>query len=246
MELRFFKHLEFKNPSMVAAWPGMGYLAKTSVDFLRRQLKAEPFAEILQYQNAVIYKDGVVDLPIVRHRFYSNVKGDVVLCIGDGQPRIPEEAYRIASMVIDVAERCNVKRVYTLAAFPDDFYEAPRVFGIATSEDLSVSLEEHGIEMAEDEGVVNGLNGLLIGLAKTRGIEGICLLGQIRYVNVPQIRSSKAVLDALIGLLDFKIDTTRLELRAEKIEERIKSKIERHQKKIKKEEKDIKKLNYIS
>ena len=246
MELRFLKSPRFESPSMVAAWPGMGYLAKTSADYLRRQLRAEPFAEILQYQNAIVYKDGIIDNPIIRHRFYSTPGGEIILCVGDAQPSIPEEAYRLASRVLDVAERCHVKRIYTMAAYPDEYYGDPKVFGIATNEELMALLKEHHIEIGEGEGVVNGLNGLLLGVAKTRGIEGVCLLGQIRYVNIPQLRSSKAVLEALTGLLGVRIDMSTLEKRAVRIEERIRRRLERYQERMMREQKEAKGPRYIS
>lgn len=246
MELRFLRNLKFENPSMVAAWPGMGYLAKTSVDYLRRHLRSELFAEILQYQNAIVYRDGLIDNPIIRHRFYSTPEGEIILCVGDAQPSIPEEAYRLASKVLDVAERCHVRRIYTLAAYPDEYYGEPKVFGIATSEELMDLLKKHHIEIGEGEGIINGLNGLLVGVAKARGIEGICLLGQIRYVNVPQIRSSKAVLEALTRLLGIEIDMTMLDKRAARVEERISHRLERYQERMMREQKEAKGPRYIS
>lgn len=246
MELRFLKNPKFENPFMVAAWPGMGYLAKASIDYLRRQLRAELFAEILQYPNAVIYEDGVAQLPVIRHRFYSSPKGDVILCVGDAQPSTSEEAYSLASQIVDVAQRCNVRRIYTMAAYPDEYYETPRVFAIATDEALIEVLKERGIEIGEGEGEIKGLNGLLIGVAKTRGIEGICLLGQIKYINIPQLRSSKVVLETLTELLDLEIDTTRLEERAKRIEERIRRRLERYQERTIREQRELKKPGYIS
>lgn len=246
MELRFLKAPKFENPSMVAAWPGMGYLAKTSIDYLRRQLRAEFFAEILQYQNAIIYRDGIVDFPVIRHRFYSSPRGEIILCVGDAQPSLPEEAYSLACKVIDVAQRCNVRRIYTMAAYPDEYYETPEIFGIATNEALIDFLKEHGIEIVEGEGAINGLNGLLIGVGKTRGIEGVCLLGQIRYVNIPQIRSSKIVLETLTNLLDVRIDTIMLDERAKRMEERIRRRLESYQKRQIRERKELKKPVYIS
>ena len=246
MEVRFLKDQKFDKPSMVAAWPGMGYLAKTSIDYLRRQLRTELFAEILQYQNAIIYKDGVVDLPIIRHRFYSTPMGDIILCVGDAQPNIPGEAYGLANLVIDVAKKCKVRLIYTMAAYPDEYFETPHVFGKATNLELIGILKEHGIEIGEGEGIINGLNGLLLGVAKNRGIEGICLLGQIKYVNVPQLRSSKAILESLTELLGVKIETTRLEERAERMEDRIRRRLERYHEKMIKEQKELKELRYIS
>jgi hypothetical protein len=228
MEERFLKTPNFENSLMVAAWPGMGYLAKTAVDYLRRQLRAELFAEFLQYQDVVTYKDGVVSIPAVRHRFYSTPEKDIILCIGDAQPTSSEEAYGLASRVVDIAQKCNVKRIYTMAAYPNEYYDSPKVFGVATSEEALGFLKEHGVTIAEADGAINGLNGLLVGVAKAKGIEGICLLGEIKYVNVPQLRSSKALLETLTKLLEVKIDMTMLERRVKRMEYRIKQRMEKY------------------
>ena len=40
MEVNYVSEPKFTEPIMVAAWPGMGYLAKISADYLRRRLRA--------------------------------------------------------------------------------------------------------------------------------------------------------------------------------------------------------------
>jgi hypothetical protein len=218
MEIRYTSEPQFTEPVMIAAWPGMGYLAKISADYLRRRLKAKNFAEIRYFQNAIIYKDSLAELPPLRHRFFAVPGRDLLICVGDAQPSTPEEALRLAEKVVDLAEKYNVKRIYTMAAYPNDYPEEPRVYGVYTDEKLKSELEGHGVGFIEGEGAVNGLNGILIGVAKRRGIEGICLMGEIRYANVPQHLSSKAVLEKLTAILGLEIDTTQLEKRAEKID----------------------------
>jgi hypothetical protein len=218
MEIRYTSEPQFTEPVMIAAWPGMGYLAKISADYLRRRLKAKNFAEIRYFQNAIIYKDSLAELPSLRHRFFAVPGRDLLICVGDSQPSTPEEALRLAEKVVDLAEKYKVKRIYTMAAYPNDYPEEPRVYGVYTDEKLKSELEGYGVGFIEGEGAVNGLNGILIGVAKKRGIEGVCLMGEIRYANVPQHLSSKAVLEKLTAILGLEIDTTQLEKRAEKID----------------------------
>ena len=218
MEIRYTSEPRFAEPVMIAAWPGMGYLAKISADFLRRRLKAELFAEIRFYQNAIVYKDSLAELPTLMHRFYAVPDRDLLICVGDAQPSTPEEALRLAERVMDVAELFKVRRVYTMAAYPSDYPGEPRVYGVYTDEGLRKELEGHGVDFIDGEGAVNGLNGILIGVAKNRGIEGVCLMGEIKYANVPQHLSSKAVLEKLTAILGLEVDTTQLEKRAKKID----------------------------
>lgn len=246
MEIYYTSEPKFTEPIMIAAWPGMGYLAKISADYLRRRLKAKLFAEIQYFQNAIIYKDSLAEFPPIKHRFYAVPGMDLLICVGDAQPSTPEEALRLAGMVIDVAERFNVRRVYTMAAYPSDYKEEPHVFGVYTDERLKDELVRHGVSFIEGEGAVNGLNGILIGVARNRGIEGVCLMAEIRYANVPQHLSSKAVLEKLAAILGLEIDTTQLEKRAKKIDASIRKSLGDYQEygeTIKKKEKEFK---YIS
>ncbi|TET71069.1 hypothetical protein E3J39_05330, partial [Candidatus Bathyarchaeota archaeon] len=246
MEIRCSHEPAFKEPVLIAAWPGMGYLAKISADYLRRRLNAKKFAEVKFFQNAIIYRDSLAELPSIRHRFFAVPDRDLMICVGDAQPSTPEEALRLAEKIVDFAKRFHVKRIYTIAAYPSDYPDEPRVYGVFTDESLREELERHGVDFIEGEGAVNGLNGVLIGVAKGKGIDGVCLMGEIRYANVPQHLSSKAVLERLTSILGIEIDMAQLEKRAEKIDASIRRSLDEFQdysEDIKKEEK---KIRYIS
>jgi len=246
MEIRCSHEPAFKEPVLIAAWPGMGYLAKISADYLRRRLNAKKFAEIKFFQNAIIYKDSLAELPSIRHRFFAVPDKDLMICVGDAQPSTPEEALRLAEKIVDFAKRFHVKRIYTMAAYPSDYPDEPRVYGVFTDESLRDELERHGVDFIEGEGAVNGLNGVLVGVAKGKGIDGVCLMGEIRYANVPQHLSSKAVLERLTSILGIEIDMAQLEKRAEKIDASIRRSLDEYQEYGEDVKKEEKKIRYIS
>ncbi len=231
---------------MVAAWPGMGYLAKISADYLRKRLKAKLFAEINYYQNAVIYKDSLAELTPIKHCFYYSTQHNLIICVGEAQPSIPEEAFRLARCVMSVAKRFKVRRIYTMAAYPSDYHGVPQVFGVYNDEALKGVLQSYNVRLLEGEGTINGLNGILIGVAGNDGIEGICLLGEIRYANVPQHLSSKAVLDKLTAILGVEIDTHLLEKRAKRVDASIQRRLAQYQESEELQRKDEKAFRYIS
>jgi proteasome assembly chaperone (PAC2) family protein len=136
--------------------------------------------------------------------------------------------------------------IYTMAAYPNDYPDTPKVYGVYTDEKLKEHLEACDIEFLEGEGAVNGLNGVLIGVAKKRGIDGVCLMGEIRYANVPQHLSSKAVLEKLSAILGFDVDTSQLVKRAKKIEASIRKSLGEYEDYEDHERKDEKKIRYIS
>lgn len=246
MEIQYLSEPDLKEPVMIAAWPGMGYMAKISADFIRRRLKAEIYAEIVYYQNSMVYTDGLAELLPLKHKFYSVTSHNLIICVGDAQPSTPEETQKLANQVLDLAEKYKVKTIYTMAAYPSDYKNSPIVYGIYTEENMREELGAHGIEFIEGEGSVNGLNGILIGLAKHRGIRGVCLMGEIRYANVPQHLSAKAVIEKLASLLNLEIDTTQLVKRAEKIDASIRQSLQDYEKDEDQLKKEDKIYRYIS
>jgi proteasome assembly chaperone (PAC2) family protein len=226
LEIRYLSRPELDHPDMIAAWPGMGYIAKISADYLRRRLNAKIFAEVTYYHNMLVYNNGLGSLSPIRHRFYAAPGKNLVICVGDAQPSIPEESIKLAKDVVDLAVDLGVRRMWTMAAYPTEYTEEPQVFGVYTSEEMRASLEAHGIKIVKEEGVVNGLNGVVIGVAKDRGIPGACLMGDIKYANVPQHLSSRAVLIKLASILGIELDTTLLEKRARRLDASIRKRLE--------------------
>jgi len=218
---------------MVASWPGIGNIGIIAVDTLRSQIRAEELGEIepwdFFYPKKVIIKAGMLeDLEFPTSKFYYQrlEKKDLIFFVGEEQPadggRMYAEgrkAYQMADLVLDVAERFGCRRVYTSGAAVAFTHHAlkPRVWAVTSSEDLikEVKSYENTILMGEIEGrggqgSITGLNGLLLGLAKKRGFEAICLMGEIPdYLSgapFPYPRASKSVLEVLTNCLGIEID----------------------------------------
>jgi proteasome assembly chaperone (PAC2) family protein len=226
LDINYMNRPELDHPDMIAAWPGMGYIAKISADYLRRRLNAKLFAEVTYFNNMLVYNNGVGDLSPIKHRFYAAPAKNLIICVGDAQPSIPEESVRLAERVVDLAVSLGVRRMWTMAAYPSEYSDEPQVYGVYTSEEMRRSLEVQGIKIVQEEGVVNGLNGVVIGVAKFRGIPGACLMGDIKYANVPQHLSSRAVLIKLASILNLELDTTLLEKRARRLDASIRKRLE--------------------
>jgi hypothetical protein len=229
MEVYFKEKPSLRNPTLIAAWPGMGMLARMSVDYLVRQLVAKQFAEIRSPSNDIYFKDGVGKLSHYRHRFYycKGKEGDLIFCSGEIQPQSLSELKELANQVLDVAEEFDTKRVYTFAAVPNPRDVKPRVFGVVNKPELRDFLRGKGVQLVGGDGRITGLNGLLIGVAQQRKMEGICLLCEIRYLDIPQPRSAQIVLSTLTSILGIEIDLSELEGQAEEIEQKI-EKIKEH------------------
>jgi len=223
MKIHFKEKPSLRNPTLIAAWPGMGMLARMSADYLIQQLDAKQFAEIRSPSNDIYFKDGMGKLSQYKHRFYycNGKQSDLIVCSGEIQPQSLSAIQQLANQVLDVAEEFGAKRVYTFAAVPNPHDVKPRVFGVVNKPELVEFLRENGVQLVSGDGRITGLNGLLIGIAQQRKIEGICLLCEIRYLDIPQPRSVQAVLNTLTKILGIKIDMSELERQAEEMEQKI-------------------------
>jgi hypothetical protein len=101
--------------------------------------------------------------------------------------------------------------------------EPPRVLGVATSQPAVEDLKKYGLVQAGNLQIA-GLNGLLLGVAKERKIEGICLLGEVPVyaTRVPNPMAALAVLKVLAKMLDIEIDMAELARQAGEVAERMK------------------------
>ena len=223
---------------MIASWPGIGNIGIIAIETLRGQIEAEELGEIepwdFFYPKKVIIKAGVLsDLEFPRNKFYYKrlEKKDIIFFIGEEQPadggRMYAEgknAYQMANLVLDVAERFDCRRIYTSGAAVALTHHAmkPRVWAVTSREDLNTEVTGYentilmsGIEGRGGWGSITGLNGLLLGLAKKRGFEAICLMGEIPdYLSgapFPYPKASKSVLEFLTSFLGIEIDYSALD-----------------------------------
>ncbi len=245
MAIRLYKKPKLDKPIMIVGWPGIGNIGIITVDTLRGQVQAEELGEIepwdFFYPNKVIIKASILEgLEFPGNKFYYKRLGDkdLMFFVGEEQPssggRMYAEggkAYEMANLVLDVAERFGCQRIYTSgAAVALTHHELkPRVWAVATSQDLVAEAKNYvntilmsEVEGRGNQGNITGLNGLLIGVAKQRGLEGVCLMGEIpdylSRVPFPYPKASQSVVEVLATILGVRIDLSVLEDMATQME----------------------------
>ena len=219
-------------PNLVAAWPGIGNVAMIIANYLKAKLNFKDLGYLEPAYffdpSGVLVRDNVVEEPSFPQSdfyYYKNTDGgkDLILFIGDDQPS--SKGYDLAHCVLDVGKRFGAQRVYTCAAAITRIHhtEPPKVWGVATSHILSSELHAYNLERASNLQIA-GLNGLLLGVAKERDIDGICLLGEVpSYAGrVPNPMAALAVIKILASMLEVKVDYTELSRMAVEAGERIK------------------------
>lgn len=235
MGIVFYSEPELQQPVMIVGWPGIGNIGVLTVDNLRQQVEAEELGEIEPwdyfYPNKVIIRGGILhDLEFPTSKFYYKklADRDLLLFIGEEQPsgrgRIYAEggkAYEIANQVLDVAEKFGCRRIYTSGAAVALTHHSlrSRVWSVATERRFLSEMKSYTnaylmseIEGRQNIGNITGLNGLLIGVAKKRGFEGVCLMGEIpdylSRVPFPYPKASQSVLEVLAAILGISVDMT--------------------------------------
>lgn len=232
MGIRLYKEPKLVEPVMVACWPGIGNVGIMAVDMLRRMVAAEYLGEIESwdffYPRKVLIRDGELEgLEFPDNKFYfkKTERKDLLFFIGEEQPTEGSgvyaegsKAYKMANLVLDVAQRFGCSRVYTSGAAVAPIHHTTRskVWVVPNAEDLidevrgydnTVLMSE--VEGRDGQGNITGLNGLLLGVAKKRGLEAVCVMGEIPiYVHgfpIPYPKGSKAVLEVLGAALGINV-----------------------------------------
>ncbi len=248
MGIRLHHEPELEAPILIAGWPGIGNIGIIAVDTLKGILMAEEFGDIepwdFFYPRQVLIRKGVLErleFPSSRFYFKSTEGNDIIFFIGEEQPTEGgsmyaqgEKAYHMANLVLDVAEKFGCGRIYTSGAAVSLIHHTaqPRVWAVPNRESLIPEIRGYrntvlmsDIEGRGAQGNITGLNGLLLGVAKRRGFEAICLMGEIpvylQGLPLSFPKASKSVLKVLTHNLKMEVDLHRLDELDEKVQQRI-------------------------
>lgn len=219
--IREFVQVELREPVLLAAWPGMGHVALRAFAFLQESLGAEHLAvleeaDFFQLPGAVIENGLVQPARLPQSSFSSwrcgSGKGDLLFFMGDRQP-VSGKELPLAEAVLKFARKQGVFQVVTSAAMPTaiNHYQPSRVWVTATHRTVLREVSPFCHRVLED-GQISGMNGLLLAVAKRKGMRGFCLLGEIPFYTtaIENPKASMAVLQALTGVLDLEVDLSGL------------------------------------
>lgn len=220
------KDVELHRPIMVEGLPGIGHVGKLVADHLVEELKAEKFIEIYSPHlppQVLVNKDGTIRL--VRIEFYawksnSTKANDLIIVVGDYQSTSNVGHYEISGIILELALKYNVQRIYTLGGYGiGQLVEEPVVIGAVNNPKLIAEMKQLGVLFKENEpgGGIIGASGLLLGLAQLKGLDAICLMGETSgYLVDP--KSAQKVLNVLTKALGIKVSMQAMEDRARDME----------------------------
>jgi len=224
----YYQEFRLKNPQMLACWPGLGNIASVVAEQLLKQSGIEEVGEIepwdFFYPRKISVQSGVlrhIEFPSSKFYLKRNREKDLIIFNGEEQPSDDRSTYAtgkkalvMANLVLDAAEKFGCTRIYTSCAAISQTHHhwKSRVWAASSRKKLHKELQSqpNTILISEAEGQrrfsnIPGLNGLLLGMAKKRGFDAVCLMGELPdylvQVQLPYPRASKAVLEVLSSLL---------------------------------------------
>jgi len=189
MDKSYFRelfHLKLANPVFIEGLPGFGNVGKIAARLLVKSTRAKLFTELYSPflpDYVIVNKEGICRPP--RYEFYASSieKASFMILTGDAQPSVDDinAHYELCGEILDFVEKYGCKLIVTLGGLPLP-QPAGEVYVAATSQKLATDFKEKGA-LIYGKGRIMGATGLLLGLAKKRGLEGISLLGATKGIR---------------------------------------------------------------
>ena len=173
-------HPTLHNPVFVEGLPGFGDVGKIASELLISFSEAKLFAEYYSpsFPDYVTTDNqGICSPPHYELYASSPKKLSAVILTGDSHPPLDnvEAHYNICDEILDFAQNLGCTQVITIGGVPVSTNKGD-VYVAATSRKLAAETMTKG-GIIYGKGRIMGATGLLLGLARERGLSGICLLG---------------------------------------------------------------------
>lgn len=180
--LKVFFQPSLGSSIFVAGLPSIGNIGVAAVNLLAKHSQAKLLAELYPPtlpDYTIVDEDGLCNLLRYQILISTLEETNLVMLIGDTQPPIEDlpAYYEICGDVLDFADKLNCNFIITLDGFPS-IHPQREIYIAGTSSKIVSEYVSLGAKLYSG-GRIIGLSGLLLGLAKLRGIDGICLLSPI-------------------------------------------------------------------
>ncbi len=221
--IKELRRVELKNPILIEGFPGLGMVGSIATKYLVRQLKAQKLAILYSPHfpyHVIVDKKGGARLLRGEFYFWKNKTGenDFIFLTVDSQAQTIEGQFEVANSILDFAEKKKVKTIITIGGYRNEVEGSPKVVAVSTNPALfKKALKARAISSDAGTPIV-GTAGLLLGLAKFRKVDAMCLLGETRGY-LPDPKTAKSVIAILKGILNVKLDLKGLDKEIEQSKE---------------------------
>ena len=207
--IKELKPIEANNPILIEGLPGLGLVGKIAIRYLIKQLKAQKFAYLYSPHFpyfVLVNKKGNVRL--LRGAFYyikTEGPNDVMLFTGDSQSQTIEGQYEIADKMLAFAKKHHVQTIATIGGYRMETQGKPKVIVAGTNQPILDKALAAGAMVSPTGSPIVGTAGLILGLARFKKIDALCLLGETRGY-LPDPLAARSVIEVLKNMFNLNID----------------------------------------
>lgn len=226
-KIKVLKEYRSEGKHILIGLPGMGRVGYASVNYVLEKMGGDLVAELYSTtfpSQLIVNRKGISTL--FTGRIYE--VNDFLIFTGETQPQNPDGQHEICVELLNhvVSRGKPASLIATAAYVVPEYSDSRRVFVAGNDEELLAELSSLGGNLLE-EGVITGVNGIIVGWASYYGIKSAVMLGEtwstIVEFNEVDYRAVKSVVDLLRSYLKIKIETEDLLSQAEIVESRIKA-----------------------
>ena len=213
---------KLKNPVLIEGLPGVGNVARISVDFLVEKLKAKKIYEIYSFyfpNSVFITEEKTLELPKIEIYHKKAGKKDLLFLVGDAQPAEEYPSYSFSQNIVEFAKDLKVKEIITLGGIASKTHSKKlKVHGAFTDKKYKKKLEKIGVDFKRKGSIMLiGAAGLMLYLGKLENIKGFTLLASTSpEPNSLGFEAAKAIVDILKKYFKLKISTKDLNSKMKK------------------------------
>ena len=225
--------IKLKNGILITGLPGIGLVGQVVGRYMVEQLKAKKIANLYSHHfphQVFMTKKG--GMRIIKNSLYvyKNRNVNVLILLGDIQAMSSVGQYEVSGLVLDFANKVGVTQVLTIGGYSTgEITDVRKVHAVASSAAFRNKLKKFNILFGQTKGSIVGAAGLLPALARLRGMDSACIMGETHggFVDTKAAKEVVAVLSRYLGL---KIDLAQLNERALESEKIMKKMEEESQK----------------
>ena len=215
MKVNRIQDFQLNDIVLISSLPDMGKVGGIVTQHLTKKLGTKKAAEIILSDKPwVNLKDGLIDLPHDEYVLTVDEKNSIVIFTGQNQPQEPGTVFEIANTVLDTVNGMgNIKMVISAGGYlPSNDGKGTAVFGVATNSHSIDILKSYDVKpLSSEVKSITWFNGLILGIAKNRKIDGLGLFGEIVDTESPQYKAASNIVRVIEKILRIKIDTKELD-----------------------------------
>ena len=193
----------------------MGKVGGLVTQHLSKKLKAKKSAQLfLSDKPWVNIKEGLINLPTDEYFLAVDEKNSIVIFTGENQPQEPRTVFKIANKVLDtVSKMGNIKMVISAGGYlPSEVEKGDSVYGVATNSTSMNLLKSNDVKpLSAEVKSITWFNGVILGISKSKNIDGVGLFGEIIDTETPQYKAASNILKVISKILKIEIETKELD-----------------------------------